>query len=284
MAKKQTASPAAVADPATEFNPAELEQPATETTAIATTTKQVALVQPKNEALQVLDSVNRDDKSGLEQADAGDLILPRLALCQSNSPQRKRGNEKFIQGLDEGMMFNSLTGDVYGESVPIIPISLNKRAMQFRPMEEGGGIIDRNVPFNDPRCEYDNTKEGKEAKPLATRMYDWLVYLPESAEFAVVSFKGTSEKTGKKLVTLTSMRPGPPRGQLYTLGTAAKHENNYDWHIFTVVPAGKPSADDAEMAESGFKRFGTSARYDEEQQPETPAGDVRQGEVVDEEL
>jgi hypothetical protein len=280
MAKKQ----AVVADPATEFNPAELETAAAETTTAIATRPVATLVQPKNESLQVLDGVNRDDKSGLEQADARDIILPRLALCQSNSPQRKRGNEKHIPGLDEGMMFNSLTGDIYPQGTAFIPLSLNKRAMQFRPMEEGGGIIDRNVPFNDPRCEYDNTKEGKDAKPAATRMYDWLVYLPETAEFTVISFKGTSEKVGKKLVTLTSTRPGPPRGQLYKLGTAEKHENNYDWHVFTVVPAGKPSVEDAEVAESGFKRFGGVVKFDEEQtadgsEPETRTVD---GTVADE--
>jgi hypothetical protein len=282
MAKKDV-KPAATAAATADV---ETVQTAAATTAIATRDPQ-ALVQPKNEALQVLDGVDRNDKSGLEQANAKDMLLPRLALCQSNSPQRKRGNEKFIQGLDEGMMFNSLTGDIYGESVNIIPISLNKRAMQFRPMEEGGGIIDRDVPFDDPRCDYDNTKEGKDAKPIATRMYDWLVYIPETAEFAVVSFKGTSEKTGKKLVTLTSMRPGPPRGQLYTLGTAAKHENNYDWHIFTVVPAGKPSIDDALIANEGYERFGKApVKYDEEKTAEggdaAAAGSVVDGEVAKE--
>lgn len=221
-------------------------------------------------ALQVTEGVDAKDKRGTEGIDNGDLILPRLALCQSNSPQRKRGNEKFIPGLEEGMMFNSLTGEIYEAPLQFIPISLRKHAIEFKPMEEGGGIVDRNVPFNDPRCEYDNTKTGKDAKPKATRFYDWLGYLPATGELIVASFKGTSEKAGKKIATLSStVRPGPTFSHLYELTTAFKQENNYDWHLFVATPAGPAEVGDALIGEANYVRFaGKSVRYDEESQAE----------------
>jgi len=230
--------------------------------------------------LQALDGVDANDKRGLEGTDKGDFIIPRLALCQSNSPQRKRANDKFIPGLEEGGMFNTLTQELYEQNLPFIPIVLRKHAIEFKDMDQGGGIIDRNVPFNDPRCEYDNSKTGKEAKPKATRFYDWLSYLPETGELVVISFKGSSEKAGKKIVTLSStVRPGPVFSHLYRLSTANKQENGYDWHLFNVVPAGKPEVGDALIAEQAYEKFkGGIGKYDEDTAAEV-AGEVVDGEV-----
>ena len=46
---------------------------------------------------------------GLENVTNDDITIPRLAIIQSGSPQRKKKDEKYIEGADEGMIFNTVT-------------------------------------------------------------------------------------------------------------------------------------------------------------------------------
>jgi len=41
---------------------------------------------------------------------------PRIQLAQAMSPQVKKKDEQYIDGLEEGMFFNALTGEVLGET------------------------------------------------------------------------------------------------------------------------------------------------------------------------
>ena len=126
---------------------------------------------PSETALATLDYLASDEGVGTEAIGTGDITPPRLALCQAMSPQRKRDGADFIAGLEEGFLFNTLTQEVYGDSVRVaVLMSLGRRCIEFFPLEDGGGIKDRNVPLDDPRASW----QGDE-KPVATKFADYLV-------------------------------------------------------------------------------------------------------------
>src|SRR5574339_912133 len=77
---------------------------------------------------------------GLEEATMQDMILPRVAICQTMSEERKRSSSKYIEGLEEGKLFNSLTKEIYGDVVTFTPLFFYKSRIKFRPQEIGGGI------------------------------------------------------------------------------------------------------------------------------------------------
>ncbi len=56
--------------------------------------------------------------AGFDEVEQGDLTLPRLALCQALTPQRDETEAKYIEGLEEGHYFNTLTGENYAHLLP----------------------------------------------------------------------------------------------------------------------------------------------------------------------
>lgn len=78
---------------------------------------------------------------GLENIQQGDMTIPRVALCQSMTPQRKRSDPKYIDGLEEGQFFNTVTGENYGDSVKIVPLFFYKTRLLFADIDTGGGIL-----------------------------------------------------------------------------------------------------------------------------------------------
>lgn len=128
--------------------------------------------------------------------DTSDLKLPQLKICQSMTPQRKRTNEKFIEGLEEGVYFNDLTGEIYG---PTVRVTLLKRWTTFinqKPLDQGGGIICRSpgaCPFPCPKAEW--PADG--SKPACTKFWNYLFYLPDHDDVLWFSVKSTALKPMK---------------------------------------------------------------------------------------
>lgn len=92
------------------------------------------LVIDGNKALATLpahlraDVGNREGKEGVGQ---GDLLIPRLKLAQNLSNEMKKSNENFNPDLEEGQFFNSVTGEIYGESVTVIPLHFFNEYIEF---------------------------------------------------------------------------------------------------------------------------------------------------------
>lgn len=161
--------------------------------------------------------IPQDDVRGTEHIGREDVAMPRLAIAQALSPQIEEGNAKYIEGLKNGDLFNSLTGDTYGKG-PITFIVVRAdvpRGIEFNPRDEGGGIKDPNVPLNDPRMEFGPDGE----QPIATKFYDFIVMIADGSfkgEIAALSFSRTGIATAKALNGLMKLRRGPVFGALYT--------------------------------------------------------------------
>ena len=67
--------------------------------------------------------------TGLEEAGADDYAIPFLRVLQSMSPQLKKSDGKYIQGAEEGNLFNTVTESYYDgtEGVEIIPCAYKKK-------------------------------------------------------------------------------------------------------------------------------------------------------------
>lgn len=219
-----------------------------ETTAIAT-------VEPRNVAMAVAEGFDKDDHRGKENLDSGDVTLPFLALAQKTSPQVEPDDAKFIVGLNVGDFFNSITGEIYGPGpLEFVPIVLKKHAIEFEDFDNGGGIKDRNVQWDDDRCKF----QGDD-KPLATRFYDWAVLLVPSMELIVLSMKSTNIAVAKQFQQIVQMRPGAVFAGKYRLTSKSAQVSTGGKTItfkkMSIQPAGAPSAEEASFAGQIFESF-----------------------------
>lgn len=177
-----------------------------------------------------------NDLAGTEDISAEDVRLPRLAIAQGLSPQMTPGDAQFIEGLAMFDMFNDLTGEVYGKGpLQFVPIRRDVRRIEFIPRAEGGGVIDLNVPANDPRLLW--TKSSPEATkndkpPAATTFIEFVVLLirpGKAPEPIVLSIRNTNKwnrKASDSLTTFIKMRNAAIYSGLYVVDTKVPGKND----------------------------------------------------------
>lgn len=166
-----------------------------------------ALAPVGNVLAPVPDYLKDDEKEGLEDITRKDMSIPRLALAQAQSPQVTEGDPNLIPDLKPGDLFNPVTKKIYGRSVEFMVVHKDKpRAMLLRSIDEGGGVIDPDVPLNSPLLKWGTSGNKKEDKPKATEFRDFVAVLLPEMELIALSFKSSGIKVAKALNGLIAMR------------------------------------------------------------------------------
>lgn len=235
------------------------------------TTKQAPPAQPKKEEQQL---ARRDEQQLATMADApaflkhaqaetvglnnmgrGDITMPRLAMCQSNTPQRKKADPKYIEGLSEGDYFNTVTGENHGGRLLFVPVHFYKSRILFKDLDEGGGIL----------CQAPNALEGqgepggecarcpmaqfsKDERPACHLFMNWFIVVmdtlkdrPTIDKMIVLSFKSTGLKAAKDLNSLMRQRKAAGYNSFASVMelTSVPQKNQYgEFYVPVMKPAG----------------------------------------------
>ena len=124
------------------------------------------------------DYIPEGDSTGAEGITAQDIERPRLSIAQGLSPQMTPGDSAYVDGLGMFDFFNSANGEVYGKGpLYFVVVKHEKRRIEFRPRAEGGGVVDMDVPLNDPRLNWTTGEDGKSIPPRATTFSEFVVLL-----------------------------------------------------------------------------------------------------------
>lgn len=104
--------------------------------------KAVALVKPASQGLAVVDESfdGYSGGEGFEHATARDVIIPRLAILQALSPQLTKTKPEYIEGASAGMFCDTGTGDLFEDSVEIIPCFFARVYLEWHPRKSGKGL------------------------------------------------------------------------------------------------------------------------------------------------
>jgi hypothetical protein len=169
---------------------------------------------------------------GKEAYDDSDVYAARLSLAQDTSDQVKKRHDAYIDGLEPGMFFNSVTGQVYGPTVTFALITGSKRAGIF---DGDGKMIVRGIDWDDPRCiSPGEDANGKWIKPEATRIHDFLLVRldPEDPpQVLALSCKKTAFKAAKRFISLFRATPGDTWDVLYTVTSAVESNGVQDYFV-----------------------------------------------------
>jgi hypothetical protein len=184
---------------------------------------------------------NIGNQAGLEDVGRDDVLIPRLMISQGLSPEITKGDPKFIKGLSVGEFFNSLTGEVYGETLNVVPLFFFKQFIEFTPREQGGGIVamyqhEADIPAG-TSYRLDQCKPGE--KPAVTEFKNemCLILKDSGVEPIVVSFKSTGMKTAKKWNALMRQLNLPAYARAYTLAITTEKNDQGTWYGANVTPS-----------------------------------------------
>lgn len=81
-----------------------------------------------------------DEQRGSENVTIQDVTIPRLSMVQDLSPQRKKNNAEYIEGCEEGMLFNTVTTELYTEGVLFVPVYFRLEWLVWKHRDAGGGL------------------------------------------------------------------------------------------------------------------------------------------------
>lgn len=76
---------------------------------------------------------------GAENVGTDDMIIPRIELIQALSPVRKKSDPAYIDGAEEGMLYNNVTRTLYGTEVTVVPVYYTKQFLVWKDRKAGGG-------------------------------------------------------------------------------------------------------------------------------------------------
>lgn len=224
-------------------------------------TQETALAAKEATAL----SVPQEAPLGFEDEDSGDMIIPRVKVIQTLSPERK---DKIAV---EGDILNSLTKEKLNGKV-FIPVFKFNNNIWWKDRSEGGGIrcIARDGKFGAmsdgtnlvctscKRCEFDNTKQGKEALPTCTKYINFFGFFEGERMPIILSFAKTSYNEGKKLYSLAKVTMQNMWNYGYALNEKLQAKAGNEWFICVPSAAGPTSEEDRAFGMDLYKSFRNS--------------------------
>lgn len=215
----------------------------------------------------------RDAGLGTEDLTSADVKPARMKLCQAGSPQRKTDDPKQIAGLNELDFFNELSGNIYGRKVQFNVIkALGHSNVLFDP-KELGVVLERDLPDNDPRCQWPTGPDGKaifdekgnKKKPAAVKYFNYLLWIPSTGEIVLWSLSSTQTSVAIQLNSMLRLpikfgngaiigRP-PTWARNFEVSSFMDKKNDYSWGAVNIATAGLTDESTRELCSSLYQSY-----------------------------
>ena len=99
------------------------------------------VVKKENAGAVAISSFEIDSGKGLGNISQDDLALPFLKILGQLSPEVNKRDGKYVKGAEPGMIFNSVTGDLYdgAKGIQVVPCHYKLEYIEWRDRGEGSG-------------------------------------------------------------------------------------------------------------------------------------------------
>lgn len=189
--------------------------------------------------------------TGMEKVEQSDILLPRLGLCQALSPQKRKSNSAYIESLQEGQLFNTVTQEIYGEELDIIPLFFFKNRIKFFPLDEGGGIDCQSKNAIDggrinrlcSACQYSvwgngvRDGDGANKPPLCTIYHNFMSFIPADMTPIAISYKASGLKLSKQLLAQQRLARLPMFAKYYHISVVTMKDGDNEWFEKKITPS-----------------------------------------------
>lgn len=186
--------------------------------------------------------------AGLDNVTAADMLVPRLTILQSLSPQLKPRDAAYIEGAKVGSICDVGTGRLFEGSILFLPCYYRKDYLEWAPRSSGGGLV---AIHSDPAI-MEQTQRNERKQPLlpngnlvAETAQFFGFNLSAERQMCFVPMASTQLKKARKWITMAAgeklkRRDGseftaPLFYRCYELGTAEEKNAQGDWSGWTVT-------------------------------------------------
>lgn len=189
--------------------------------------------------------INPEGNRGSENVEMEDLVIPRIDLAQALSPVVIKSKPEYIDGAMPGMMFNSVTRELYGEEIHIVPVLFKKDYIVWRDRQEGGGYrgaFDTELDAAKERDKLDQEAGKKVHEVMDTAQH--IVYIVRNDgtyEEAVLSMSRSKMKVSRNFNSIIRLAGGDRFSRMYKVVVVPESNDKGDFFNLSIRAAGFPS-------------------------------------------
>lgn len=158
------------------------------------------------------------DTRGSEEVQSEDIVIPRIELVQSLSKARSKKDPAYIEGANEGDLYNNVTRELYGPTVTVCPVYFRKEWLLWRDLDLGGGFGGAYLDQASAQAAVQQMEKPDEWEIVDTNQHFVLVVREDgSVEEAVISMAKTKAKCSRQWNSLIRINGGPRFSRLYEI-------------------------------------------------------------------
>lgn len=212
---------------------------------------------------KVPDYIKSDSARGTENLTQSDLVIPRLEVIQAIGPQVEKGNPGVIPGAVAGMLNNSVTRELYGDSVLLVPVHYAVQHLVWKDRKKGGGFFGA---YNTQKEAQDRAeKEGGkkadiEVMDTPTHLCLLLNQGRGTVEEVMISMPRTKAKISRQWNSAVMLNGGDRFSRVYKVSSSMTKNTKGQFHNFVVSPTGFPSKEVYARAEELYKKITSGER------------------------
>lgn len=191
---------------------------------------------------------------GNESVGTDDLIIPRLTVLQTISPEVDEDDPKHVAGAKAGMFVNSLTKELYPSPLKIVPIFYQKEWVVFAKRTAGGGF---KGSFPSPAEAQEFIRGSENANQLeaieTANHFCFILKDNGKTEEVVFSMTSTKLKASRTLNSLIRMRAADRWAGVYIVTTTKESNDKGTFHNISIANAGWAPKDVYVKGEETYK-------------------------------
>lgn len=175
---------------------------------------------------------------GSEDVGAKDMILPRVDVLQALSPQIKKSDPAYIEGAEQGKIFNTVTGEIYGDTLTFIPVMFRKEWVLWRLRKAGGGFIGAFKGEAEANVALCKLQTPSDHEVVESHQHFCLLLTSHGPEEAVLSMTKSKLKVSRVLNTLVQISGVDRFAKAYRIDAVEASGDKGDYWTFKAHPVG----------------------------------------------
>jgi hypothetical protein len=184
-----------------------------------------------------------ESSRGSQEVGLEDVALPRISMIQDLSPQHKKSKPEYIEGAEPGMIFNTVTGELYSDSLYVVPAYYRKEWVIWKDQNKGGGFRGSFATEEEAVAELQNLDDAADCEVVDTAQHYVLVVKHREdftfeAQEAVISMSKSQMKVNRKWNAEIRVNGGDRFSRVYQLSavvdTNAAGQEYYNWRVKSV--------------------------------------------------
>lgn len=161
---------------------------------------------------------------GTENVTTDDITIPRIDVLQSISPAVDQDDESYIEGARAGIIFNTLTRQLYGNEIMIVPVAFKKEQLVWKDRKAGGGFRGAFATVEEAQAAMVAMEDGDQCGIVETSQFYSLVLTKSDEnpdgfkiEEVMIPMAKSKMKVARKLNSLIRLNGGDSFTRVYLL-------------------------------------------------------------------